>query len=159
MGEIKQYILSVTVAAVVCALVTSICGGKKTENAIVRVISGLFLAATVISPWTRLQLGDLHTYFDSIGTDASAAAFSGAQLAENEQRAIIKEQSQAYILDKAKSLGLNVSVDVTLQETAPYVPCAVTIYGESAPYARAVLRQYITDTFDISEDCQKWNVK
>ncbi len=159
MGEIKQYILSVTVAAVVCALVMSICGTKKTENAILRVISGLFLAATVISPWTRVQLDNLHTYFESVGTDASAVAFSGAQLAEDEQKAIIKEQSQAYILDKAKSLGLNVSVEVILQEEAPYVPCAVTICGESAPYARTVLRRYIADAFDVSEDCQKWNAK
>lgn len=47
MESIRQYLLSITAAAVICSLITGIMGKKGTYAAIVRMLCGLFMAITM----------------------------------------------------------------------------------------------------------------
>ena len=72
---------------------------------------------------------------------------------EDALRERIAAQTQAYIEDKAASLGLNVRAEV---RTAIYdgvpLPDSATLYGEK----NAALGAYITQELGITEEKQRW---
>ena len=72
---------------------------------------------------------------------------------EDALRERIAAQTQAYIEDKAASLGLNVHAEV---RTAIYdgvpLPDSATLYGEK----NAALGAYITQELGITEEKQRW---
>lgn len=155
MGQIRQYLLSVIAAAAICGCITALFGNKGTFGTIIKLLTGLFLAITMISPWTRIKIADYTLFLDDITASAKSASQQGERMAEAETQSIIKAQAEAYILDKATSLGLDISVEVSLDETS-MVPCAITINGPAGPYAKSRLQQYIVKDLGILEENQKW---
>ena len=152
----RQYLLSVTAAAILCAIVKGLTDKKGSPAALIKLICGIFLAITVLAPWTSINLSGLTDYMKSFTIDADAAAAEGADYAREETAAIIKSQTEAYILDKALSMGANLQVSVTLSEDTLPVPCAVTISGNISPYAKERLTLYIMDDLNIPEAQQTW---
>ena len=65
----------------------------------------------------------------------------------------IAAQTQAYIEDKASSLGLSVRAEVqtALRDGVPF-PDSVTLYGENS----AALGAYIVQELGIAEEKQLW---
>ena len=55
MDSIRQYLLSITAAAVICAIINALSGKKGTTSAVVKLLSGLFLTLSVISPLLNLE--------------------------------------------------------------------------------------------------------
>ena len=156
MNGIRQYLLSVTAAAILCAVLNSLTENKTTQAALVKLVAGIFLTVTVLLPWTRLDMYGLSDYWDHFAVDGNAAASAGASYAYEETAAIIKSQTQAYILDKASSLGAVVNVDVKLSNDTLPIPSSVTISGSLSPYAKERLKRYIADELNIPEEQQAW---
>lgn len=86
--------------------------------------------------------------------DAEDAAAMGENLARDSMADIIKEETEAYILDKAADLHANLRVEVTIGEDN--LPAAVTISGEASPYARRQIQAMIANDLGISKENQKW---
>ena len=86
--------------------------------------------------------------------DAEDAAAMGENLARDSMADIIKEETEAYILDKAADLHANLRVEVTVGEDN--LPAAVTISGEASPYARRQIQAMIANDLGISKENQKW---
>ena len=80
----------------------------------------------------------------------------GKSMAANQVADIIKSQSEAYILDKANRMGLEISVEVELDNDNNSIPSSVCISGNISPYAKKVLSEYITDCLGIAKENQKW---
>lgn len=156
MDGIRQYLLSVTAAAILCAIVKALTDKKGAPTTLIKLISGIFLAITVFAPLTNIDLSNLTDYMKSFTVDADTAAAVGTDYAREETAAIIKAQTEAYILDKASSLGADLQVSVTLSDDTLPVPCAVVITGGIAPYAKERLTRYITDDLNIPEAQQTW---
>ena len=156
MEDIRQYLLSIVAAAIVSALAINMIGKKGIYTTVVKLLAGLFLSITIISPWTKLQLQDLSSYFSDLELDAEDIVSEGEDMAVSATASIIKEQVTAYILDKASSLGLNLEVEVTMTESSPPVPSAVALKGTASPYAKQHLQQIITDELGIPEENQSW---
>jgi len=156
MEQIRQYLLSVIGAAILCGIVNSLIGSKSPHAAIIKLISGLCMAFTVISPILKIQIDDYSDYLSSFTDDAKEVVSSGEEIAMNELYAIIKGRTEAYILDKAASLGLDVEVEVTLSNDIPPLPCAVTISGSASPYSKNALAQYIANDLGIPKEDQIW---
>lgn len=156
MEQIRQYLLSVIGAAILCGIVNSLIGKKSAHAAIIKLISGLCMTFTVISPLLKVQMNDYSDYFNSFADDAEKVVASGEEIAAKELRAIIKGRTEAYILDKAASLGLDVEVEVTLSNDIPPLPCAVTISGSASPYSKNALAQYIANDLGIPKEDQIW---
>lgn len=156
MESIEKYLLSVTAAAVICAVVTTLLGKKGTVATVGKLICSIFLALTVISPWASVQLGDLDSYFGSLSFDASSAVQSGQSAARDALRAGIKERTEAYILDKATALSAALTVEVTLSEEDPPVPCAAKLTGAVSPYAKFQIQSYLSDELGIPKEAQTW---
>lgn len=157
MESIRAYILSVVAASILSSILLQLIGKKSSYAAIIRLISGIFLAVTVASPWAKLQISNLSDYIGDIEADAGAAAAAGEEALKEELAAIIKGKSEAYILDKATSMGLDIGVEVTLDDSAPPVPCSVTITGSISPYQKQKLQKVIAEEIGILEEYQKWS--
>lgn len=156
MDSIRQYLLTITAAAIFCGVIIAIIGKKGANAAILKLLTGLFMAVTVVSPWTKFDFSNLQNFTDSISADAQSVVGQGEELAQNQMGQIITQQTQAYILDKAVALGLDLVVQVELNGDNPPVPSAVTITGAASPYARSVLCQYIESNLAIPEENQLW---
>ena len=156
MEAVRQYLISVTAAAIVCSIINRVIGKTGTYAAIVKLITGLFLVFTVISPFAKLQITDLPAYMDSLTVDADLVVMDGQQAARDAVTEIIKAEAEAYILDKAAALDLTVEAEVIVSDTDIPQPCAVTLRGSASPYAKQRLQQLIANDLGIPEEKQTW---
>ena len=156
MNGIREYLLTVTAAAIVCSIAKHLAGDKSTAGKITKVVSGIFLTITVISPIKEFQLSKIDGLFDDYRIMAYETAQSGADMANAAMGDIIKEKTEAYILEEAKKMGVDISVEVKLSESEPPKPDQAIITGIVSPYKKNVLSQYISDNLGISREKQKW---
>lgn len=156
MDQIRQYLLCVCAAAILCGIANGIIEKKGSYSSVLKLITGLILALTVISPLVKIQWADVTQYVEGMTSDADDAVADGEAMAYEAEAAIIKSQTEAYILDKAASMGLNIEVEVTLSSSDPPLPCAVSVKGSVSPYSKALLSQYISEELGISEENQQW---
>lgn len=156
MEKIGKYLLSVVCAAIICAAVNMLTGKKNAQSAIIRLISGLYMALTLISPLVNIRLTDYADYFRNFSVEGENAVAMGKAAATDALGAIIKDQTQAYILDKAVSMDTVLKVEVTLNNENPPIPCGVTLTGSVSPYTKEVLSNFIADDLGISKEDQVW---
>jgi len=157
MDEIRQYLISVTAAAIFCGVITGLVGKKGAAHTVIKLLSGLFLAYTVIAPWTRIKISDISHYTSDLSASAQQYVQSGTDYANLQTASIIKERSEAYILDKAVSMGLNIQVDITLTTNVPSVPESAVITGAVSPYAKERLQVCFANDLGIPKEKLVWN--
>ncbi len=156
MDGIRQYILTVTAAAVLCAVVRTLFPEQSPGGKLIRLVCGIFLCFVVISPISTVNLAALPEVIDTWTVSGQEAAAAGEKLAEESTRRFIKEQTEAYILDKAGALGANITVTVTLGEGSLPAPGSVRISGPVSPYARRELEALLEQELGISKENQLW---
>lgn len=156
MDSIREYLLSIIAAAFVCSVVNAITPKDCTQRGFIRMMCGLFLAITAISPFTSIKINNLYDYWSGIQTESDQIIMQGESMANNAYCDIIKERSEAYILDKASVMGLNIEVEVTLSDTVPSSPYSVEITGAISPYSKKKLQEIIANDLAIPEERQKW---
>lgn len=153
MEALRQYIISVVCAAVLCGVVMGIFQ-QGTARSILKLVCGLFLAYTVLMPLGKLDISQLEELALDFSTDASQAIAQGETFAEEATRERIKALTEAYILDKATALGAKVEVEVTLDEKG--LPCFAKLRGEASPYQRQQLQRYLTLDMGIAKENLQW---
>lgn len=152
----RDYILGIVAAGVISAIVCCLVNGKTTSGKLIRMLSGILMAVTIITPITHISFRNIKNYWNDITLEADHFVKDGQQEAQTERNAIIKAQSEAYILDKATRMGLEIAVEVELDVNNDSVPSQITVTGRLSPYAKGVLSEYITDYLGIPKECQKW---
>lgn len=152
MEGLRQYIISVVAAALLCSIVTALMPPGRTGQ-IMRMVCGLFLAYTVLHGVTGLNL-QMPDWVDLTATDARQAAALGESLGEDAMAQVIKAQTEAYILDKAAASGLALEVEIALDESG--VPRSVIISGQASPYERQQLQTTIARELGIAKENQRW---
>lgn len=152
----KTYILSIVAAAIVCAVTRSLLNEKSAAGQIVRLLGGLLMTITVIAPLADITFEHITDYFDDLSIETDGYVESGETAAQESMKGIIKSQTEAYILDKANSMGLEIAVEVVLDDSNNSVPCGVKIIGALSPYAKEVMGTYMEDTLGIAKENQQW---
>ena len=152
----KEYILSIVAAAVICAITKVFLNNKTAIGRIAGLISGILMTVTVVAPLGNITFSGITAYLDGLSSDAREYVAEGMSIAESETVNIIKSQTGAYILDKANRMGLEISVEVELDGHNGNIPCGVTVTGNVSPYAREQLGSYMEDTLGIAKENQKW---
>ena len=123
---------------------------------IIKLLAGLFIALTVVSPWKGFHISDLSYYFDGLEVDSSNCVNSGMNAYTEALQTSIIDRTQAYILEKASSMGVELTASVTVSSDQPPVPIAVELSGNISPYNKNLLKQIIVKDLGIPEDAQKW---
>lgn len=151
----KGYIISIVVAGIICSIADLFLDKKTATGKIAKMLSGVLMCITVISPLANISFKHITNYFDSLSVHADTYVEEGKNSAQSGIDEIIKSQTEAYILDKAKSMGLDVAVEVELDDDNS-VPCGVTIAGEVSPYAKGLMASYIEESIGITRENQRW---
>lgn len=155
MDGLRQYVLELVIAALICGIITGLVKEGSLRE-ILKFICGVFLAVTVLRPivgtdfLTLLDFSHLHT------DDAAQAVSAGENLSRDAAAAIIKAECEAYILDKAAQLEVQISAEVTLSEDDPPVPVSVLITGNVTPYNKLRLEEIIQEDLGITKENQLW---
>lgn len=154
MTVLRNYVIRVVCAAIVCAVITSV-DPKGRSSGIIKLICGLFLAFTFLQPMGQLSL-EFDVPFDGIQEDAASFSSLGEECAKQSLAQVIKEEAEAYILDKAASLNIQVKAQITLSDDPIPLPVGSRICGQLSPYARAQLEHILEDELGIAKENQQW---
>ena len=156
MEALRQYILSVAAAAILCAVMRDILPAKGTTGSLLKLISGIFLTFVVISPVKDIRIPDLYAYITTFSAQGDTFSAQGEDLSADAMASIIKDRTEAYILDKAGSLSGALTVEVSLTDDPIPVPAAVQITGTVSPYVRSALETMIERELGIAKEDQIW---
>lgn len=155
MDGLRQYVISVTAAALICGVVSGLVQ-NGTAKELIRLLCGLFLAFTVIRPIAGLDFNALTEFSLSYTQEAESMAAMGENMARQSMADIIKAESEAYILDKAAALNAALAVEVTVSEDGTPVPVAAELCGDISPYARQQLEDILQEDLGIAKEYQLW---
>ena len=156
MDAIAEYLLSVTGAAIVSAVVLRLLEGKGSAASVAKMLTGIFVAITVIGPITRLHVSDVLDLLPDVSADAQAAVAQGEASAKKALADSISNQIESYILDKAAQLGVTLAVEVELSQDVIPVPVGVRLQGNVSPYAKTRLQSILRDDLGIDKENQIW---
>ena len=156
MNSVGAYILRLTAAAVICGLISGIVGTKGALASVVKLMTGLFLCFSVVSPFLKVNVGNLTGYLDDLQVSGEEIVMEGESAVKKELEAIIKSKTEAYILDKAASYGAELAVEVSVDTTETPVPNAVRVSGQISPYGKKQLQQIIINDLGIALEAQIW---
>ena len=157
MEAVKEYVFGIISSAVLCCIAEVLLNKNSTIGQLGKMLCGLILIISIISPLKQISLPDIAGYLDTINTDAYFYANEGKTQAKSEAANIIKSKTEAYILDKANKMHCNINVEIAVSDGDELYPCAVIITGSVSPYAKEVLSTYIEESLGIIKEKQTWN--
>lgn len=155
MEFIRNWILGLAGAAVFCAVATELTP-KGPVKAVLRCVCGVVMAGALLSPLLDFDFPayslNLARYRASAAeVEAEAAEISGAL-----NRRVIEEALEAYILDKAQTLGTPLAdADVTARWSTEgvWAPVAAELNGRE----NETLSGWIEAELGIPREAQTWN--
>lgn len=156
MHSVASYLLQVTAAAVVCGTLKMVVGTKGSTASLIRIFCAVFMAVTILRPITGIDMERCFTDFTNFDMEAQnvvdeAKLSIGKELSED-----IKKRTEAYILDKAGSYGVQISAEVWVSSDTTPVPVRVRICGPVPPYAKERLSTWLRDELGIPLEEQEW---
>ena len=155
MTGIKGYIYGIVCACLICGIYLGFAPQKGTTSMYVKLLVGMVMATVCISPLREIKISNVTDWMEVYEQDAAVVANSGQDVAKSYREEIITEQTRAYILDKATSLGLDISVEISLDEERGY-PWEVRLAGAASPYAKERLGKIIAQELAVPEERQIW---
>ena len=131
--DISKYLLSLVAAALLSGIATSLLGQKGALGAAVKLLAGIYMTLTIIAPWGQLRLQEFRQWKDQTTAVGERLTVSGQNEARDAMAESIISSTQSYILDKAETLGVDVTVEVMLDDSPIPVPQQVRIRGNISP--------------------------
>ncbi len=150
---IRSWLITVVGAALLISGAESLLPAGTLRRT-VSLIGGLILMLTMLRPLLGLDLSGLELDTEPYAQEIQQQLEELEEGQDEELAKRIREQTEAYILEQASSLGLVCEVEVTLQEKdgVPY-PYGVTLWcGRSQALAEVIARD-----LDIPDERQVWN--
>jgi len=154
MAKLGEYVLTLTAAALACSMLLSLLK-EGTTKSFVRLFCGVFLTMTAFSPLTEISLPSVDSVFREYRRTGEVTAAAGENLAKELRRNIITERVEAYILDKAVCLGLDLQAEVTLGPDD--LPRKVRLRPEPDRENRQQLDQIIVSDLGIPKENLQWS--
>ena len=154
--DMGKYLISIITAALICGIATSVLGSKGALGAAVKFLAGIYMTLSIVAPWGQLRLGELSDLKDQLTSDAERVTLSGQNTAREAMAESIINSTRTYILDKAESLGAELTVEVMLDDSQIPIPNKVRIRGNISPYNREKLSSIIERDLGIPTEAQIW---
>ena len=157
MSDLRTYILRVICTAMICVIVQIISEYTPQMQNTVRFITGVVMLVVVLQPLTCKQEIDFGLAIQNITGECTANVVAGKEWSSNSVKEFIKEETEAYILEKASHSGIDISVEVELSEDEVPVPIAAVISGSVSPYNKKYISECLVNDLNIPEENQQWN--
>ena len=156
MGDMKSYILSILLSALMCAIVKKILIGSGVAATVAKALCSIFMVLSLTQPFFGFSIPDWDKLVDGVASEADSAVSVGVNYAGDMQKAIITRQLQTYIMDKAAQYDASISVDITLSDDPMPVPVTIAITGSISPYGKRQLQTVIEQYLGVSKENQQW---
>lgn len=144
MELIRQWIIGITYAAAILALLEGLTPSGPVKKA-GKLAGGMLLMLAVLRPLISLDYDSMAAALSSYRL--SSAGYSQALELENRQliKAIIEEETAAYISDKMEELGMDCTVEITYSygEDGSAWPTQVTVTGQFTQAQRTTLSKFL----------------
>ena len=157
MDNIRQYIFTSICMSILCGLVTELFANNAAYQKLLKFAAGMLMTVVAITPLTGKNIWQSDFLSANLHREAQHTLAAGQEQADGMLRQIITERTQAYILDKAVSMGAELSAEVFLTDTTPPTPEAIILDGEASPYVKKRLTAMLVSDLAISEDKLQWN--
>ena len=154
MDGLKNYLIAVCSAAILSAIIKQLIGKSKMSSVTVNLLSGLFVAICIISPWKDFSLQDLEIYNPLHTQSGQSYVETGKRITQNQIDAIITEKVESYILEKTNQLHLQVEVRVELAEDG--VPFKSIVSGKLSPEEKKTLSAFLEKEIGVQKEMQIW---
>ena len=151
MDVLNRWILGVTVISLALALAETLVTQEGIRQ-VLRLAGGVLLLAALLNPVLQLRqegIGPL-----SEGQSAQELEQDYAALRQEQLAAVIAEETEAYISDKAAELGLACEVEVEVEEGEDGLPLPVAV-GISIP-RHEELSRWLETQLNIPAERQIW---
>jgi hypothetical protein len=80
----------------------------------------------------------------------------GEKMTIDAMRKSISDSLEAYLLDKAQEMGMELQVNVILSDDPYPIPEKVSISGDTSPYGKKRMSQIIETELGVMEENQIW---
>ncbi len=150
------YLISIVAAALVCSIVQKMLGEKGTVGLMGKLLSGVFLVLTLITPLRSFRIQNPGSITHIYTQEAQRVTADGMDQAREAMADGIKKRTEAYILDKAAGMDVVLSVEVILDESEIPVPESVQLTGAVSPYAKQRLTMIMEEDLGIDKEHQTW---
>lgn len=154
MNGLKEYLVAVCSAAILCSILKQIVGKGKLSSGMLQLLSGLFVAICMIAPWKDFSLRDLEVYNPLDTNSAQSFVEDGRQINKSNLNAIITQRVEAYILEKANQLHVQVEVSVELSDDG--VPICSIITGDLTAREQEEMSAFLVSQIGIQREMQIW---
>lgn len=156
MMDFKSYLIRLTAAAILAALVRRIAPSGGAGRA-ARLGAGLLVLLTVFGP---LAQADTVSAAERIAKNAFSDPLAAEDFSvetNNLLSDLISQEAETYILDKARDSGLSLTAEVETKVLDSYpVPWRVTIRGSPSRQEKQALARLIAQDLGIPEERQEW---
>lgn len=146
MGAVKDWLLSVTAAALIVALAQALVpeGAVKKIGAL---IGGMVLLTVLLRPVAALDLEELTRWTAAYVPTEDTEINQGGQM----MKSLIAQKTSAYIVDKGAALGLVCEAEVRVEtdESGWPVPWEAEITGAFSREQRSALSQAVEEDLGI----------
>lgn len=156
MESVREYLLGVTCASVFCGILCMLVDEKHSAGSLVKLLCGIFLSLTLLMPVAGNSIPELDLRQWEFTQEGKIAAEAGVEYARQAKMQLIKERTEAYIVDKARLYGLDLTVEVVVSGEETPAPEAAVIGGGASPYARTQLQQMMETELGIPKENQRW---
>lgn len=155
MDSIREYAISIIATALICSTISSLLQ-NHTFSGIIRMVCGLILTITVVAPLWKMELTFPDPLSSTVISSADAAAEEGRAISQAALEAIIKQETEAYIQNKASDLHAEISVEIGLSQNSPPIPQWAVISGQIAPYQKLQLQEILESELGIAKENLEW---
>lgn len=155
MEEIRHYLFSVLCTALICSVLKDLSEHTFFKKQI-HLVCGLFLAYAFLHPLIAGQLPQFDDPWEHYLAEAKAASARGEEISAQAMRQIITQESEAYILEKANSIGADITLTLELSNDQPPIPVSAVICGEFDADSESALAQILEQDLGIPKEHQTW---
>ncbi len=149
-----EYILADIVTGFFCGILSVFV--PSSFKSWMQFLCGIILTITLIKPFTGIQNMDIPLVSDSIREDGAHLSDEGKKIALDAMADIIRQNSQAYIMDKAAELGVSIDAEVSVSNEEIPVPVSVILHGDVSPYVRLQVESLIESGMGIAKENIRW---
>lgn len=153
--EIGTWILGMAAAAVFCAFASELTPEGRVKG-VQRLVCGIVMVIALLQPLTVLDFDSYSLNMAKYRAQAEQISTHAEEISDSLSRSFIEARCRAYILDKAKLCGANVTdaaVELRWSSEGVWYPVGAVIYGTY----HAELSQLMEAELGISPDKQEWS--
>lgn len=157
MQAVSTYIMGITAVALIGGILTKLSGQKQGSGKLLPVLCSVFLTLTILRPLSNLDGKAISWDTFDFSSRAEEISLQGQNMTRDTLRKVITENAEAYILNKAKEMGLQITATISLSQDDVPVPASVQLTGAASPLEKKQLTSIITEDLGIPKEDQKWS--